>query len=370
MKTPLIYQSILLFVLLINIACVDPIDFEQAASVQNGISIQGKLVKGNPSKVNVQIKEVFSFAGVPRLIDAKDVIIVDDKGNSLALKSSKQGLYNLDIPENNDFEVAYGKGYQIKVELNNNEVYESTFDTLYPVLPPTEIRTLREEISIVNNAGAVDSFEVLKIVVDTDFSTFENKKVNLLWEFESVYKQSDSPSFYSRCARDCQPTNKENEPKTCYININPIENYNVLRTSTLSGNSISNFTLLELPATSFVFAEGYYLTILQQSLSEPAYEYWATVKSLTTRSGTIFEPPSGKIRANIQNKSETDTEAFGYFFVTESEQRRIYIAPSAVNSPKKVCPVPANPDGSGPGNCCDCLCEINSTTEKPEWWVE
>lgn len=369
MRPSPILSNLFLLILLV-IACVDPIDFEQADAVQNGLSIQGKLVKGNPSRVNIQIEEVFSFASVPRLIDAKQVEIIDSEGNSLPLDSKKQGIYTLEISENNAFEVAYGKGYQIRIELNNNEVYESALDTLYPIFAPKEIRTVREEISTLNNAGGVDSLELLKFIVDTDFPIFNDKKVNLLWEFESVYKQSDSPAFYTRCARDCQPTNRANEPKTCYVNINPIENYKVLGTSSLSGNSVSNFTLLELPTTSFVFAEGYYLTVFQQSLSEPAYEYWSTVKSLTNRIGTIFEAPAGKIRSNFQNLSATTTEVFGYFYVTEREQQRIYVVPSAVNRPKKVCPVLPNPDGSGPGNCCNCLCEINSTTEKPEWWTE
>lgn len=368
MRLTPILTSLLLLISLI-IACVDPIDFERAENAQNGFSIQGKLLKGNPSRVDIQINEVFTFTGAPRLVDAKTVEIADDEGNALALNSQEQGIYYLEIPANDDFKVTYGKGYQIRIELNNNEIFESTFDTLYPILPPKEIHVATEKKKIVNNAGAVDSFEVLKFLVDTDFPIYKGKKVNFLWEFESVFKQSDTPGNYFKC-NYCEGPNGEKEPKTCYISINPIDNYNVLGTSNLSGNSISNFTLLEQSATSFIFAEGYYLTVLQQSLSDAAYEYWATVKELTTRTGTIFEAPSGKIKTNFYNKSDTPTELFGYFYATESTQERIYIDPTFVKNSNRICPALGNPDGSGPANCCDCLCEPNSTIEKPEWWVE
>ena len=84
-----------LFTLSISLwTCIDAIDFAQPATIQNAISIQGKLTKGNPSRVEVQISEVFNFSGVPRLIDALSVALIDDSGNEVALASKIQGVYN------------------------------------------------------------------------------------------------------------------------------------------------------------------------------------------------------------------------------------------------------------------------------------
>ena len=143
-----------LFTLSISLwTCIDAIDFAQPATIQNAISIQGKLTKGNPSRVEVQISEVFNFSGVPRLIDALSVALIDDSGNEVALASKIQGVYNLDLAANLPVKVAYGTGYQIRVVLNNGEIYESVFDTLYPVTTPTELSVLKTQEVKTNTFG-------------------------------------------------------------------------------------------------------------------------------------------------------------------------------------------------------------------------
>jgi len=85
---------------------------------------------------------------------------------------------------------------------------------------------------------------------------------------------------------------------------------------------------------------------------------------------SINQSPAGQINSNIRSVDEEGVVVFGYFFATESSIHRIYVPPALAGFPQTVCPVRPNPDGSGPGNCCDCLCEPNSTLEEPEWWTE
>ena len=350
--------------------CIDPIDFAQPENVENAISIQGKLTKGNPSTIIVQISEVFNFSGVSRRIDAKYMELIDDSGNKVELVSKTQGIYTLDILPEMAVKVEYGKGYQIKTELNNGEIYESAFDTLYPIIEAKELSVQKKQEVTTNNAGTRDTVNFMEFSTSTIFPVFEGQKVNLLWEMESAFKLTDSPEFYTLCFGDCRPTNPDKLPKTCFVSINSVQNYKTLGTRNLSGSEVDDFVLLMQEANSFIFSEGYYLTVFQQSLSEGAYEYWSTVEQLTNRLGTIFEAPAGRVTSNIRNVANPKESVFGYFFATESSMQRIFVAPTLADFPKPVCPVRANPDGSGPGNCCNCLCEPNSTTTQPEWWVE
>jgi hypothetical protein len=349
-------------------ACIDSIEFERPDSIQNAISIQGKLTKGDPSQIIVQIKEVFDFRSAPRLIDARYVQLIDLNGNMIELPSKQQGIYQMEIPKNGDFPIEYGAAYKIKIELNNAQVFESTFDTLYAVPTPNAINFRKEQQEITNNAGETATKKSIIFSVDTHFRKTKNsQKTNLLWEFESVRKQTDSPASYISCPSSCNPTS--GEPKTCYITLSPFRNYKTLNSKTLSGDEVIDFIILEENATSYIFAEGYYLNVWQQSISPQAYEYWSTVNLLTNRNGSIFEAPSGKVTSNILS-ADKNTNVFGFFFVTEAVLNRIFIAPDIAGNPKPVCPTPPAPDGSGPGNCCNCLCEENSTTTKPDWWEE
>lgn len=371
MTTRISIATFFLFSLSISLfTCIDTIDFAQPEAIQGAITIQGKLTKGNPSQIEVRIGEVFNFSETPRLIDAKYVELIDDRGNKLNLPSKVQGIYKLDILGEEALKVEYGKGYQIKTELNNGQLYESTFDTLYPVTTPLRLSSQKTQEIRTNALGIRDTAKFIAFNISTLFPKFEGQKVNLLWEMESTFKLTDSPRSYSRCPRDCQTTSIDRLPKTCFVTINPIQNYKTLKASSLSGDEVMDFNVLTENANSFIFAEGLYLTVFQQSLSESAYEYWSIVAQLTNRSGDIFEAPAGRITSNIRNVEDSKAAVFGYFYATESTMQRIYVAPALADFPKFVCPVLPNPDGSGPGNCCDCLCELNSTIEQPVWWVE
>ena len=219
---------ILLGCIIMLFACIDTIEFDQPKAIENTISIQGKLTKGNPSRVAVQISEVFNFSEVSRLIDAKYVQLIDDSGNEVALISRIQGIYQLDILPEMPLKVEYGKGYQIKTELNNGEIYESTFDTLYPIVEPQDLTVRKVQELTTNLAGTADTVNLMQFRTSTTFPTFNSKKVSLLWELQNVFKLSDTPDVYPRCPRDCQPTNSAKASKTCYVTINPVQNYRVV----------------------------------------------------------------------------------------------------------------------------------------------
>jgi len=86
---------------------------------------------------------------------------------------------------------------------------------------------------------------------------------------------------------------------------------------------------------------------------------------LKLTNGSIFEQPSGKIITNIKNIDNPKAEIFGFFYATESHLKRIYVSPDFAGNPEKACPEPP------PSPICDnCLCQENSTTEQPDWWVE
>lgn len=367
-------KTILIFCLLSLtsslLTCVDVIDFTQAGTIQESITIQGRLTKGNPSHVAVQISKIFNFREAPRLIDVKYVELIDDTGNKVELISNAQGIYKLDLPDNGAVEVVYGKGYQIKTEFFNGQIYESSFDTLYPVTVPMDLTAQKMQKISTNVSGLTETSNIIAFNTSITFPVFDGRNIDLLWNMESTFKLTDSPARYLSCQRDCEPTNIELTPKTCFVTNNPDKNYKVLNTSNLSGNEVTDFNILTLDANSFIFSEGFYLTVLQQSLSEPAQEYWSTVAQLTNRSGSVFEAPAGRITSNFRNITDEKGDVFGYFYATESVTQRIYISPSFAGFPNSVCPRSPRPDGSGPGNCCNCLCEGNSTTKQPEWWVE
>ena len=344
--------------------CQEIIDFETPDTIKNAIFIEGKLTKGAPSTVFVKIGQVFNFSTNPSLLLGESVLIIDETGQSLPLVSREQGIFRLSIPDSHPtFKVNYGQAYKIRVQLKNQEIYESTYDTLYQAPIPTDLTIQKVPKNVQNVAGEISTEEFLAFNISTPFLTYaDGTKTRFLWEFGSVFKFSDTPNGFG--SFPCRATSQE--PKTCYVSINPTSNYISLNSDLLSGNSINNFTFYEAPnLNTFVFAEGYYLSVYQQSISEQAFEYWQQVNLLTNRNGSIFEQPSGKVTTNIRNIDNPKAEIFGFFYATEGFVKRIYVSPDFAGNPQKVCP------DRPPAPLCDnCLCQEGSSVEKPVWWVE
>lgn len=373
MKLKNLAKILFLGLILVNIACVDKIDFERPETIEGGIVIQGKLTKGNPSVVNLSIRKVFGFKfdSGPRQIAAQSVHLLDEEENQLELSSIEAGIYTLEIPDNQpNFKIEYEKAYKVKIVLRDGRTFESTYDTLYAVPTPTSLRANKQEIDALNTIGELIKEEVIAFKISTPYSNNNNnnRKSYFLWEIESIHQQKDTPAAYRTCRFPATPTSQES--KICYITLEPVNNYKVLNTNLLTGNAIADFELLEIIAKNYIFSEGFYLTVYQQSVSAEAYEYWNKVSQLVNRNGTIFEAPAGQTNSNIFNQKNPNEEVFGYFFTTESQTIRVYVPPSLANNPSPICPSLPRQDGSGPGNCCNCLTEQNSTIVKPDWWIE
>ena len=344
--------------------CQEFIDFAPPDTIKNTIFIEGKLTKGDPSTVFVKIGQVFNFVSNPSLLLADWVEIIDESGQALPLKSREQGIYRLNIPNNHPtFKIDYGHGYKIRLQLKNQAIYESSYDTLYQVPEMAELKFEKISKNVIFPDGKQETQAIISFLVSTPLTTTNNTKPHLLWEFESLFKQSDDPAAPGFGKGPCIA--ESDTSKTCYLAINPVENYIALNTKTFSGDQLVDFSIYEADNTNtFVFSEGYYLTVYQQSLSDAAYEYWAQTNQLTNRNGSIFEAPSGKIVTNFSNANNPKDEVFGFFFATESDFKRLYISPDDAGNPRSHCP----PVAEHSILCDNCLCWQNSTTEKPDWW--
>lgn len=356
--------AVFLLIFLFN-SCIDRIEFSEPDALRNAISIQGKLTKGNPSQIRVQISNTFDFENAQRFITAKSVELINQTGDILDLETKLQGIYELEIPENHPtFKIDYGKAYKIKVQLITGELIESAFDTLYPVPDITALNVEKFTQESFNSEGVIENIDLLRFSVSSSlFPNGSSRKTSFLWELESVYKQSDTAG--GTC-RDGSCINTSGSSQTCFLQINPVRNYRTLNANELSGDAIENFLLLQETQENSLFAEGYYLTVFQQSVSDLAFDYWSKVGFVVNRTGSQFQPPAGRVPTNFTYDSNDDLEVLGFFFATESTFKRIFISPAFANNPRTICPPPM---GNNP-LCCNCLCQPNSTLIQPDWWVE
>ncbi len=366
----LFLASMLICVLLVLPSCLDDIEFDRPETIENGIAIQGKLVKGNPSFIRVTLRRIFDFSENARLINARSVILMDEEGNSLTLDSRQEGVFLEEIPDDNpNLTIDYGKSYKIRVETFDGRTFESTFEELLPVPTPRNLRVNKVVKEGIDALGRIVDRDFISFTLDTPLSVNEDSEnVKLLWELEATYKLSDTPESYS--GRSCWPIRVNNvDNKTCFVTSSPTTNFIPLDGASISNNSIEDYTLYETTASS-LFSEGYYFTAFQQSMSNSAFEYWSQVNQVLSRTGDLFEPPAGKVTSNFVNVDNPKDEVFGYFYATEEKPIRIFVAPEFVENPPNYCPAPLTEGGIADNTCCDCMTAGDATTVRPVWWIE
>lgn len=353
--------------ILLVCACLDPIEFERPKTLENAIAIQGKLAKGETDYVRVTIKKVFDFLATPALIKARMVTLYDEMGNSVDIPSRQNGVHYLEFDAtNSSISIDYNQCYRLEVSLFDDRKYESEIACLLPVPQPANLVVSKIKEPVINGLGDLEQANLLEFSIDTPLKVSpEQPNARLLWEIETVYKFSDSPEFYGR---SCFPIRIDNEKKTCFFTESTFDNYIPFDGSQVNADYIKEELIWKV-LPNWIFAEGNYITVFQQSLTEKAIDYWKQVHQLTTRTGGFFEATDAKVITNFSNVENPTEEIYGYFYATEEKLIRTYVSPEFAESPRPFCPE-VMPFGTPPSNCCNCLTNANSTLEQPAWWVE
>jgi len=357
----------LFFLACLTTGCVDVIEFQRPTSYDDAITIHGKLLKGDPSIVEVRTQAAFNLTNYAPSIPMQEVLLVDEEGNTIALAIRQTGSYRAEIPNNHPkMKIEYGRKYKIQMTSIDGEEYESDYDQLYPGIQPDSL-TARK---ILVDSPGLGEFEIvsrpaISFNIYTPTKTIDSDETSrFLWEITPTYKVTDSPEAFSYC---CE-AKKDFEAKTCYASFTPVNYRLIFDASNSTRNQLDSFQLYTQPPYH-IFAEGYYLSVFQQTLSPEAFKYWSQLDLLVNPQGDVFQKPSGRIITNIKSLNKPDKEIYGFFYAAEQHVVRVYVPPALAGNPDRYCPPPGGP-GCPPLICCNCAEVENSSTQKPEWWVE
>ena len=355
--------AVLAGISLLVTACLDEIDLGPKGVEYKRMVILGKVVKGSPSRVSVFVTETFDFEDrqIPRAITGAQVVMMDDSGRSVSLDPGDPGIYQLENPDNDPgFHLEVGLSYYLKMTTQKGKQYISSPEPLLDVPEAAALevgKITKLEPDAIGGYSPVDylSFEVTTPLVVSGAA----ERARLRWEVEETYKLTDTPINGA-------------EPKTCYLTV--AQNASAVRIfngTELFSDELPGYPVYET-APNYRFHEGYYLNLIQESLSSGAYEYWRQTQELLNRTGSMFESPVGKVQSNFRSLDDETEDVFGYFYATRQDTIRLYVRPEIAGSPPSLCP-PSVPAGGRPcpiAVCCNCLDQANSSTAKPWYWIE
>lgn len=360
-----------LLLIVMIVSCVKKIDFEIPAEFSDTIVVQGRVVKGNPSFIEVNVSRLFDFTPESRQpINVKEVIISDDRGNVIELETDEAGSYLYFIDETSDLQAEIGVGYKINVLMFDGRRFESDVDVMIPNQDINELHLTMSTERVINNAGLNEDEPRIQLSIDSELDP-ENEG-GLYWDVNSIYRVTDA-NFITESIFTLADTLLA---RVCYITMttSSTDTY-VFDAKESASNEIRNFDLIKIPITP-TLVEGYYFEVKQYSLSEDAFSYWKALDLLVENEGGIFDKPVGELPSNLKNINDPDESVFGYFFAAEEKIQRKRVPEEFFEGLQRSCFRVGAFCFNGPGGactcgvCCDCLAEENSTEERPAFWED
>ncbi|NNF35283.1 MAG: DUF4249 family protein [Saprospiraceae bacterium] len=333
----------------ITIGCLDAIDLDVPQEEQGTIVIQGKLIKKNDeAQVDVRINNLFDFTPQSRLpVLVRTVELFETNGGVKMLERTDLNTYSITIDlDDPDFPIEYGNEYWIRVVTLRDQIFISQPNKLLKVPAAKELRFEYQAENPNQEEDRVKFF--LSGNIDTNV---DERKSRLRFSIKQAYRVTDC------------------ESKLCYVeNLSDLNNIRTLDGNLTSDASFEDFEIHDVAITS-LFAEGHYLSVFTESLSDEALRYWEEAATLVLRTGNMFEEPVGTQFSNITPEdTSTMDNVFGFFYATEIDTIRVYADSSLVGSPRPACP-PLKPKEPNCLPCCDCLGLTNSSLTKPDFWI-
>jgi hypothetical protein len=316
------------------------------------ISING-LINNSEGPYLVEIQETRDADRAPIPIETAEVLLFDGEGNREVCNHQENGKYSC---PGNVVRGVTGGMYHIEVRLGN-DIYRSVPE----MMPATILATNQfewEEVAIPSTTSAGIDIETTVL----DFDMFAqlpevSEPVYLQWQFVETFqiRETDFPDPFGAI------------PLPCFITQNAgVQNFYTLALNEFTGSEYSLESVIQRDI-DISFLVKHIFSIQQSSVTEGYFNYLQQVRSLTETTGSLFDPPAGRISGNIEHEGDGLTP-IGFFtaVVTDTTHIAIYRDDIATNI-VDVCRFDVT-KFSYPVICRDCLAIPRSTHTEPFWW--
>lgn len=347
-------------------SCLTEIELAAPPTAANNLAITATLLKSSPSVIDVNVSQVDNFSGFSAPIPVNDaqVFLVDEQGGGVSVPLQFEGIYRLVIPENGGgISIEEGRSYQLQVNTVEGKTYTSTFETLQPVPKASGLSYELETRESINENGSIVDQTFIRFFIDTPLTTDNSdRKAVLKWDITGTYRFVESLD------------EGQNIPsqKSCYVSEVLQRERPVVFNGNESPRPVLEKQFIIEEELNFRFVSGYYLTVRQQSISDEAFEYWESIRKVVDISGNFFEAPPGKIQSNFSNTADSEEDVFGYFSAIQEDTIRLHVSLRDIDQViLPICPGSVAAGQEPPRFICfECLLIPNSSSQKPDYWIQ
>ncbi len=303
--------NLLLFILVMLSACVEPYDSPVNTLPNNYLVVEGIISEG---KSSFQLSRTSNLnQGTSIFETSAQVYIENESGtSSYLLSETENGLYEavLDLDENDQ--------YRVKIYTSNDAEYVSEYVPL----------TSSPEIDSVTWDAVND--EIVQLNVTTHDP--DNNTKYYRWTYQETWE------YHAAFSSSLEYVNGEIVPRD-YVN-NSIYNCWQSSVSTrilvassvqLQEDVIYKQPLLSIsPASSNKLDVRYSILVKQYALTKEAFEYWDLLKKNSENLGTLFDPQPSQLPGNLYCVSNPDEPVLGFVSAGAMDEKRLFIRRSEI----------------------------------------
>ncbi len=340
-----------LTLLVLLMSCIDEITLD--LDTEERFLIVGAQLSDQPDTYDITLNQSpIIGVGTDNILDpviGAMVFLEDDLGNTIGFieNDTFPGTYSAYL------ELETDRQYRLNLILSDGIIIEST-----PERIPESKAIITEldfdvmEVELINESGNVGVQEFVELYVNN--APFAERTYSR-WRVEGEYQ------FIEKYPRALNPRN-------CYIK----DNVDLNNVRIANSEDFQNGEIIDYPILRTVFNDRfnivYLFNVYQHVISRQEFEYWQNIQQLINIDGTLFDPPPGAVRNNLQNMTNPDSPVQGYFSISSLTFERFFAVPSRKGFFIDT-ECTSNPFRFNPEKCADCTTISKSSLVRPPYWV-
>lgn len=117
---------------------------------------------------------------------------------------------------------------------------------------------------------------------------------------------------------------------TCWLSANSNQ-INIKSTASISSDKINRFQINSLSGSTDRLKYKYSMLVKQYSLNEEEFEYWEKLKNVAQQVGGLYDVTPSSIPSNVYCTDNPAEKVLGYFSVSATKSKRIFIKDRFMN---------------------------------------
>jgi hypothetical protein len=265
------------------------------------------LITNRPEAYTIKLSRPFHLGlnNVSHPLSGCDISISDDQGNSFAFTETDPGSYKSDPAK---FQGIVGRIYTLHIRTNftsNVLNYQSVPVELKAV--PQIDSVYYEKVTFVKGSDGYPSEQGARVFLDTHDPTNQCKyyrwEYSEVWEFRLPYSVPNS---------------------VCWLSNNS-DVINIKNTAIIAESKVDKYPLTLITNATDRLREKYSIMVYQYSLNEDEYLYWEKLQNISEQVGGLYDIIPSAIPSNINCIEDPNQKVLGYFSVSASSSKRIFI---------------------------------------------